>query len=417
MLLVLPLLAIPFTTLLFWSQGGGKSRQPTANTTAQKGLNPNLPDARISPAPQDKLTLYQQALKDSQRLEQQRKDDPYNNMDTTNTTDLGMPQEYGTLLRPAPYKSYTYNDPNEEKVNRKLEAFKQSLRQQPQEYTGNYGSNSDGQGDATIVKMQKAMQQLQQSQASNIAVPDPDLEKMDKMLGKIYDIQHPNAVNLALAKESEKHKGLVYSLDNANENPDADLLRAAAGPNLDSSILKIPVRNAAFHELGNDDGLFNGQGNKAVPAFINETQTIVSGSTVKMQLSADIFINGVDIPKGTQVFGACSLDGERMNIAVKSIRYGNDLFPVNLSVYDLDGMPGIRIPGAITRDALKESADQGAQSFGLMTMGDNLATQAASAGIQATKSLFSRKVKLVKATVRAGYPVLLKDNNKKNASN
>jgi hypothetical protein len=35
--------------------------------------------------------------------------------------------------------------------------------------------------------------------------------------------------------------------------------------------------------------------------------------------------------------------------------------------------------------------------------------QAANAGIQAAKSLISKKVKLVKVTVKAGYKILLKD--------
>ena len=38
--------------------------------------------------------------------------------------------------------------------------------------------------------------------------------------------------------------------------------------------------------------------------------------------------------------------------------------------------------------------------------------QATTAGIQAAKGLLSKKIKLVKVTVKAGYRVLLKDGNK-----
>jgi hypothetical protein len=41
-------------------------------------------------------------------------------------------------------------------------------------------------------------------------------------------------------------------------------------------------------------------------------------------------------------------------------------------------------------------------------------TQATSAGIEAAKTLFSKKVKLIKVTVKAGYQVLLYDEKQSN---
>jgi len=414
MLLVLPVLAVSFTTFLFWSQGGGKGLQTATVNNRSKGLNVSLPDASVQSRLEDKLTLYQQALKDSQKLDQQRKEDPYNHLDTAYKSAIILGSErqnnFKTLPQPVPHAGSVYTDPNEEKVNRKLAELQRAL-QQPS-YPGNkIMPESDDENDAAIDRLQKTVQTLQQSGSGENPATDPDLEKMNGMLDKIYNIQHPDAVNQQLAMESEKHKGLVYSPDKPVSYPEADLLTAAHLP-ADSTDNVMQVKQARFYESDNSSGNRNGQ-DKAVPAFINETQTLVSGSTVKLQLDAEIFLNGTDIPKGTLVFGTCSLNGERMNIDIKSIRCGNELFPVNLAVYDLDGIPGIRIPGAITRDAVKEGANQGVQSLDLMTMSDNLASQAASAGIQATKTLLGRKAKLIRATVRAGYPVLLKDNNKK----
>jgi len=89
----------------------------------------------------------------------------------------------------------------------------------------------------------------------------------------------------------------------------------------------------------------------------------------------------------------------------------NSLFPVALSAYDLDGMEGLYIPGAIARDAAKQSSNQAIQSMQFMTMDQSLSAQAAAAGVEAAKGLFSKKVKLIKVTVKAGYQVLLKDKN------
>jgi len=47
----------------------------------------------------------------------------------------------------------------------------------------------------------------------------------------------------------------------------------------------------------------------------------------------------------------------------------------------------------------------------LSTMDPSLKAQAAAAGINATKNLLSKKARLVKVMVKAGYRVLLKDQN------
>lgn len=75
----------------------------------------------------------------------------------------------------------------------------------------------------------------------------------------------------------------------------------------------------------------------------------------------------------------------------------------------MDGLAGIHIPGAITRDVAKQSADNSLQMMELTTLDPSLKAQATAAGINTAKSLLSRKVKLVKVMVKAGYKVLLKD--------
>ena len=80
-----------------------------------------------------------------------------------------------------------------------------------------------------------------------------------------------------------------------------------------------------------------------------------------------------------------------------------------LQVYDLDGLPGIHIPGALSRDVLKQSADQGVSSLNILNIDPSVGAQAANAGIQTVKAFTGRKVKQVRVTVRAGYRVLLKE--------
>ena len=134
-----------------------------------------------------------------------------------------------------------------------------------------------------------------------------------------------------------------------------------------------------------------------VEAVVHQTQTLVNGAVVKMRLLNDIYINGSSIPKDNFVFGIAELNDERLEININSIRNNNSLFPVKLEVFDMDGLPGIYIPGAISRDVVKESADNGLQLLDLPSMDPSLQAQAAATGINVAKSLLSKKVKQVKS--------------------
>ena len=151
-------------------------------------------------------------------------------------------------------------------------------------------------------------------------------------------------------------------------------------------------------------------------AVVHETQTVVNGSTVKLRLANAIFINGVLIPKDHFLYGIASLKGERLTITINSLRYHNSIFPVNLSVYDRDGLAGIYIPDAISRDVAKASADRSIQTLGVTSLDDSWGAQAAGMGIETAKNLLSKKVKLVKVVLKAGYQVLIYDENQKQNS-
>jgi conjugative transposon TraM protein len=146
-----------------------------------------------------------------------------------------------------------------------------------------------------------------------------------------------------------------------------------------------------------------------ITAVIPEDQTLVAGATITLRLTQDAVINGMTIPRDNPVYGLVTMNGDRMGVTISSIRYRQGIYPVSLQVYDMDGLAGIHIPGAITRDVAKESADQGVSSMGLNALDPSLAGQAATAGIEAAKTLISRKIKLVRVSVKAGYQVLLKN--------
>jgi conjugative transposon TraM protein len=163
--------------------------------------------------------------------------------------------------------------------------------------------------------------------------------------------------------------------------------------------------------FGLDDSPVEQVDGNAIEAIVHDTQEIVDGSTIKIRLMQAIAIDGAAIQKDQFVYGRCSIKGERLTIEINSVRTGDALFPVTLMAYDLDGLEGIYIPGAIARDAAKQASDNALQNIQVMSLDPSIGAQAAAAGLEATKGLFSKKAKQVKVKVKAGYHILLKNAN------
>ena len=204
-------------------------------------------------------------------------------------------------------------------------------------------------------------------------------------MDKILDVQHPSRV-----KERMKEKSMQQS-SNA---------LAVSAISSDDTTAK------GFYSL---DNRIDAKQSNAIEAVVNENQVLVNGAVIKLRLLQDVFVSNQKIPAGTFVFGIVGLNGERLEIEINSIRSGSSLYNVKMEVHDMDGLAGIHIPGAITRDVAKQSADNSLQMMELTTLDPSLKAQATAAGISTAKSLLSRKVKLVKVMVKAGYKVLLKD--------
>ena len=148
-------------------------------------------------------------------------------------------------------------------------------------------------------------------------------------------------------------------------------------------------------------------------AVVHENQELTNKSIIKLRLLDDRFVDKEKIAAGRFVYGVVSLQGERLQVSIHSIRSGPVVFDVDLEVYDLDGMPGLYVPGAITRDVLKDAADDGLQGIPLTTLDPSLKAQATLAALGTVRNIFSRKVKQVRLHVKAGHLVLLKNKGRR----
>ncbi|MCW3106876.1 MAG: hypothetical protein JWQ09_1382 [Segetibacter sp.] len=427
LLIVLPLLVLPFVTLLFWTLGGGNaSDAQSQKQDSKQGLNMELPDANLKDdKPLDKLSYYEKAASDSAKLEELMKNDPYYLQRTSaersnffindsipSSIKYQPKRSYAsTNLNTSPYSGHNYQDPNEAKVYNKLNELNAVMNQASAQPTGKYGSyantrrtTSGSMNSSEIDRLEQMMRMNNQEDGNG----DPEMMQLSGMMEKILDIQHPERVKERIRQTSEAHKGQVFPV-NVNANRDVNSLLIN-----NRTVAQSGFATNRFYSLDEDVNADTVVGN-AIRAMVHQTQTLVEGSIVKLRLLDDVFINGNLIPKDNFVYGFAFLNGERLIIKINSVRYNSSLYPVDLSVFDMDGLDGIYIPGAITRDVAKQSADRAVQGIGFTTLDPSLKVQAASAGIEAAKTLFSKKTKLIKVMVKAGYQVLLRDERQKSS--
>jgi conjugative transposon TraM protein len=376
-------------------------------------LNLKLPNASFKDEKfSDKMSFYDQADRDSLKMAELMKNDPYyrreDSMQANYSNDLQQItqntaakfNQNGVLgtpgLKMSPYDKA--GTPTEEKVMKKLAELNNIINQPEKNVLDEKAINKNkdqqyGFGD-DVNRLESMMKSVSDRGDGN----DPELKQLENALDKILDIQHPERVKNRIKEKSLANRQEVFHISKTSKDESISLIDTGKG---------ITRGQSGF--FGIDDEVSTDIENNAIEAVVNENQVLVNGAVVKFRLLNELYINGTLIPIGTFVFGVASLNGERLEIDINSIRYQQSLYPVKLQVYDIDGLSGIHIPGAITRDVAKQSVDNSLQLLELSSMDPSFKAQATAAGIDAAKHMLSKKVKQIKVLVKAGYRVLLKD--------
>ncbi|MDO6431570.1 conjugative transposon protein TraM [Flavitalea sp. BT771] len=407
MLLVVPVILIPMITLGFYGLGGGKGGKGGVAISVNKGLNMSLPDARFDAKRKNlnKLGFYKQSEQDSLKIKESRKMDPYYAGEDTvarwrlsssarNDSGLSSKSTAGGGL----FIEHSATDAQAGALLNKLDQLKGVLNRQEQEavpggmFSGRVPEKpvlSVGGGPATSYAVTSGRE----------APGDPDLDKLNTLMDKVLKVRYPSDPPL---------------LDSAVPAREDRPVQVLATPPSEEMVTTLPLDESAegmetgFIEL--DEGKrVDSLASPMITAVVDGAQTLVPGESVSLRIAQEAVVGGVRVPRGTAMAGKASLSGERLLVSVNSIRLGNQVVPVALDVIDMDGMPGFHVKGSINRDVSKESADQAVSSLGMTTLDPGVAGQATAAGLQAARTLLSRKVRLVRVGLPAGYKVLLRN--------
>jgi conjugative transposon TraM protein len=157
--------------------------------------------------------------------------------------------------------------------------------------------------------------------------PDPEMQQLENMMDKIMDLQHPERVEQKLKEQSKEKERTLFTVNATAKSNNISLIQSVHDT--------MPEENKnAFFSLGESQVSSADTGN-ALHAVIHETQTLVNGAVIKLRLVQDAYINGTKIPAGNFIYGTVSLNNERLQVEISSIRFDNSLYPVKLRAYDL----------------------------------------------------------------------------------
>jgi hypothetical protein len=403
MLLVMPGLLIPFLTLGFWALGGGGGTGKGKEDTPA-GLNRVLPGARLQEETRGgKLSFYDQATRDSVQRAEWMRHDPYYKAGEKSAEEAGWEAVPGASPWPGPSLNATPlagsgADP-EQKILEKLAHLQKGLASPPaaKEAAGDIPKIPGRAPELTreVDRLENLMEGMKRASAG-----DPGMDRLETVMDKILDIQHPERVRRRLEPSPDQGNAAGHTFRPGPSGPTESLLIAHR---------QKEEARSGFYSLAEEGGKAGDP--TAIEAVVHGNQTLTDGAVVKLRLTAELPIGSVSIPRGSLVYGRATVSKDRLLIRIHSLRHHSALFPVHLEVYDLDGIAGIYIPGALERDVAKESADRSLGSLELATVDPSLKAKVASASLGAAKNLLSRKVKRVRITVKAGYRVLLQDKN------
>ena len=139
------------------------------------------------------------------------------------------------------------------------------------------------------------------------------------------------------------------------------------------------------------------------------------GARLRIRLLDDILIGNAIVRKGTYLYALISgYDAQRVKLTIFSVMLGDQIYPINLSIYDVDGMEGLYVPASAFREFSKElgSNTAGGMNITMQQNSDDLSQLYMSAlqrMFTSTSQAVSKTIKKNKANIKYGTSVFLID--------
>jgi conjugative transposon TraM protein len=141
------------------------------------------------------------------------------------------------------------------------------------------------------------------------------------------------------------------------------------------------------------------------------------GARLRIRLLDDILIGNAMVRKGTYLYALISgYEAQRVKLTISSVMLGDRIYPIELSIYDVDGMEGLYVPASAFREFSKELGGNATGGMNLsMQQNSDEMSQLYMSAIQrmftSTSQAVSKTIKKNKANIKYGSSVYLIDPN------
>ncbi|MEZ0487627.1 conjugative transposon protein TraM [Fibrella aquatica] len=393
-----PVLLLALGSTGYFLIAGTESKQmPLINN-----VNATIPNAQTDSVPKSKLEL--QAAEQRQGL---------NSQSTVNGMQTGvvpaLPASAPSTGLPATLDPYVYKQKRmPEAIDPEFAAMDSLYNPSPPPRQNRVGGRPRPTNRIRAVSTGYAQTALP-DEFDEEALPRRDVQKQvedrQRLLALLTEYKRDKEAKAAIAREGERPRkaesGAVVSTLGETTNR-----RLNGFYGLYTQDQKGGQESALTEDLG------------TIRAVIHQDQQITDGGRVQLRLLEPVTVRGVLIPANTLVFGTGSFGTERVGITLSNLQYEGHIFPIKLTVHDMDGMPGVFVPNVL-------AAQEGKQLLGQTISGANYnlngtsansakaaatmaGISAAQSGLSGARSILQRKIVQQKATLKGNYYVLLK---------
>ena len=356
--------------------------KPAPQQAGAGGYNVTIPEATVKPAETDKRKVYEQ-----EQYEQQRREKLQSLGDVMDDR-LPVTGEMADAIAPAAPTAIDESDAAYRRISGEMAAF----------YTP---APSCGNTEVEALKEQVAA--LQSQLDAERQQPDPlELAEEQYKLARKY-LGGGTAVGEEAVEQAKQRKDSRLSVMRPVREGEVE------ASTLDTRADFTVERNLGF--LTAAGGVAHAD-TPTVRACVASTQVIRAGSTVQLRLLEAVRIDGVTIPRNTPLYSLATISGMRLQVTVSSVEYGGRIFAVEAAAYDLDGQLGLNVPNSRERTALKEALASVGQTAGTSvnvtrSAGQQILSELARGGLQASSQYVAGKLREVKITLKANHQLLL----------
>ena len=356
--------------------------KPAPQQAGAGGYNVTIPEATVKPAETDKRKVYEQ-----EQYEQQRREKLQSLGDVMDDR-LPVTGEMADATAPAAPTAIDESDAAYRRISGEMAAF----------YTP---APSCGNTEVEALKEQVAA--LQSQLDAERQQPDPlELAEEQYKLARKY-LGGGTAVGEEAVEQAKQRKDSRLSVMRPVREGEVE------ASTLDTRADFTVERNLGF--LTAAGGVAHAD-TPTVRACVASTQVIRAGSTVQLRLLEAVRIDGVTIPRNTPLYSLATISGMRLQVVVSSVEYGGRIFAVEAVAYDMDGQPGLNVPNSRERTALKEALASVGQTAGTSvnvtrSAGQQVLSELARGGLQASSQYVAGKLREVKITLKANHQLLL----------